>query len=494
MSTTDNLKAIEGMEPRSVWKHFAEIAAIPRCSRHEEKVRAFVESFADEHGLEHETDSGGNVVIRKPAHPTMAGAPGVVLQGHLDMVCEKNQGVGHDFSADPITLVRDGEWIRARDTTLGADNGIAVAMGLALLADPDAVHGPLEVLFTVDEEDGLIGAANLDGGLVKGRRLINLDSEDEGIFYIGCAGGQNTEGWIPVQSEPTGGALPSGIAAEVSVTGLRGGHSGSDIHEGRGNAIVLAVRFLWNAARAMNLRLYKADGGGMHNAIPREMFSGVVVGVDDYEKLEKLAGVYQEYFKEELGDIEPGLSLSVKRAEKQPERVLSGESTDRLLSALYAIPHGVTAMSRSIEGLVDTSTNLAAIHLDENEAHILTSQRSTFSSARDDLADRIRSIVEHAGGRVQYTGVYPSWIPETNSPLVRLAEEVFERQHGKKPQVTAIHAGLECGVIGEKFPGTTMISFGPDIEGAHTPEERVHHESTTRVWNFLIEVLKELRS
>lgn len=494
MSIKDNLNTIEGMEPRNVWKHFAEIAAIPRCSQHEDKICAFVESFADEHGLEHDKDSAGNIVIRKPAHPSMADAPGVVLQGHLDMVCEKNQGVGHDFSSDPITLVRDGEWLRARETTLGADNGIAVAMGLALLADPDAVHGPMEVLLTVDEEDGLIGAANLDGGLVKGRRLINLDSEDEGIFYIGCAGGQNTEGWLPVQSEPTGGALPSGIAAEVSVTGLKGGHSGSDIHEGRGNAIVLAVRFLWKAARSMDLRLYMADGGGMHNAIPREMFAGVMVGVDDYEKLEKLSGEFEAYFREELGDIEPGLRLSVSRAAKQPEQVLSGESTDRLLATLYALPHGVTAMSRAIDGLVDTSTNLAAIHLDGNEAHILTSQRSTFAGARDDLADRIRSIIEHAGGRVKYAGVYPSWIPETGSPLVRLAEEVFERQYGRKPEVTAIHAGLECGVIGEKFPGTTMISFGPDIHGAHTPEERVHLESTTRVWNFLIEVLKELRS
>lgn len=493
MSVKDNLNAIEGIAPERVWQQFAEISAIPRCSGNEEKIRSFIESFADKHGLEHESDSVGNVVVRKPAHSSMLDAPAVVLQGHLDMVCEKNQGVEHDFSIDPITFVRDGDWLRANNTTLGADNGIAVAMILALLEDPEAVHGPLEALFTVDEEEGLIGAAGLSSGFVNGRRLINLDSEEEGIFYIGCAGGQNTEGWLPMQSEPAGAGIPSGVAATVSITGLQGGHSGSNIHEGRGNAIVLGARFLWHAARAMSLRIYSADGGGMHNAIPREMFAGVIVAVDDLAKLEALAEEYAKIYREELGDIEPDLRLKVERADRQPERHLTGESTEQLLDTLYALPNGVTAMSRKIAGLVDSSTNLAAIHLTETEAHILTSQRSTFSSARDDLADRIKAIVEHAGGRVTYSGVYPSWPPEPDSSLMRLSKETFSRLNGRDPHVTAIHAGLECGVLGERFPGSSMISFGPDIRGAHTPEERVHLKSTERVWSFLLEVLKHLK-
>ncbi|HUX20833.1 MAG TPA: beta-Ala-His dipeptidase, partial [Spirochaetia bacterium] len=331
MSVKDNLNAVAGTAPARVWQHFAEIAAIPRCSGNEEKIRYFIEQFAEKHGLDHEADPAGNLVVRKPAHPTMKDAPAVVLQGHLDMVCEKNQGVTHDFSVDPITLVRDGEWLRAKDTTLGADNGIAVAMALTLLEDPDAVHGPLEALFTVDEEEGLIGATNMRRGFVKGRRLINLDSEEEGIFYIGCAGGQNTEGWLPMQSEPSGAGIPSGVGATVSITGLRGGHSGSNIHEGRGNAIVLGVRFLWHAARKMPLRIFMAEGGGLHNAIPREMFAGLIVAVDDYEKLEKLAAEYAAIFRDEFGDIEPDMRLELKRADKQPERHLSGESTERLL-------------------------------------------------------------------------------------------------------------------------------------------------------------------
>lgn len=407
MSVKDNLNVVEGLAPGQVWKYFAEIAAIPRCSEKEERIRSFIEEFAEKHGLEHESDPAGNLVVRKASHPSMRDAPAVVLQGHLDMVCEKNQGVAHDFSVDPISLVKDGEWLRAKDTTLGADNGIAVAMMLALLADPDAVHGPLEALFTVDEEEGLIGATNLRPGFINGRRLINLDSEEEGIFCIGCAGGQNTEGWLPMQSEPSGAGIPSGVGVTFSITGLRGGHSGSDIHEERGNAIVLGVRFLWHAARKLPLRIFMVKGGGLHNAIPREMFAGLLVAVDDYDKLEKLAAEYLAIFREELGDIEPDMRLELKRTDKLPELHLSGESTERLLDTLYALPNGVIGMSRKIDGLVDSSTNLAAIHLTETEAHILTSQRSTFASVRDDLADRIKAIVEHSGGGSNIAGFIP---------------------------------------------------------------------------------------
>lgn len=490
----ENLASVEGMEPAAIWREFARIAAIPRCSEKEERIRAYIESFAEDRGFEYESDSVGNIVVRKPAHERMREAPPIVLQGHLDMVCEKNQGVGHDFTSDPIRLVRDGEWLRAKNTTLGADNGIAVAMILALLDDRSAVHGPLEALFTVNEEGGLVGATKLDGSLVRGRRLINLDSEEEGIFIIGCAGGQNTEGSVPVQREPAGSGVASGIAVRLSVTGLRGGHSGSDIHEGRGNAIVLAVRFLWHAAREMRLLLTSLDGGGLHNAIPRECFAGFVVGVDDYEGLETMARDYEHAVAEELGDLEPGLSIRVERSSALPENHVDGESTSRLLDTLYALPHGVVAMSRRIPGLVDTSTNLAAVHLEAHEARILTSQRSTFASARDDVADRIRAVVEHGGGRVAFSGVYPSWPPEKDSSLIRLCRDTYARRTGGSPVVTAIHAGLECGVLGEKLEGAQMISFGPAIEGAHTPEERVDIASTGRVWELLLEVLAGLSS
>jgi len=493
MSINDNLNAIRGLPPEKVWIQFARISEIPRCSEHEERIRAHIEEFAKEHGLESKTDSAGNLLVKKPAHPKMGGAPAVILQGHLDMVCEKNQGTAHEFSRDPISLVKEGDWLRARDTTLGADNGIAVAMMLAILEDPGIEHGPLEALFTVDEEGGLIGASGLENGFAEGNRLINLDSEDEGIFYIGCAGGQNTEGWLPMQVEPAGAGVPSGVSASFSVTGLQGGHSGSDIHEGRGNAIVLGVRFLWHAARAMELRIHSLDAGGLHNAIPRELFAGLVVGVDDYEKLERLVDAYRKIYREELGDIEADLRLALEKQERRPETHLTAESTGRLLDTLYAIPNGVTAVSRKIAGLIDSSTNLAAVHLSKSEAHILTSQRSTYGSARDDLADRIRAIIEQTGGRVKYSGVYPSWLPEPDSPLIRLCKEIHSKMRGKDPIVTAIHAGLECGVLGEKLPGTSMISFGPDIEGAHTPQERVHIESTARIWSYLLEVLKNLR-
>jgi dipeptidase D len=285
MGTNENLQQVADMEPQEVWKQFAQISAIPRCSEHEEKIRSYIEEFAQKRGIEHRTDGAGNLVVRKSAHPSMSDAPAVVLQGHLDMVCEKNQGVAHDFGVDPITLVRDGGWLRGKNTTLGADNGIAIAMILALLEDNEALHGPLEALFTIDEEGGLVGATGLAPDLVSGRLLLNLDSEEEGIFYIGCAGGQNTEGTLPMQSEPAGAGIASATAVSFSITGLRGGHSGSDIHEGRGNAIVLGTRFLWHVAQRMEMRLFRLDGGGLHNAIPREFFAGFIVGVNEYDAL-----------------------------------------------------------------------------------------------------------------------------------------------------------------------------------------------------------------
>ncbi|HUZ17371.1 MAG TPA: aminoacyl-histidine dipeptidase [Spirochaetia bacterium] len=491
-SADANLRTISGLEPESVWRQFAGIASVPRCSQHEEKIRDYVARFAEERKLEWQADAAGNMIVRKPGSKGREKRPTVVVQGHLDMVCEKNEGTEHDFSRDPIRLVVDGDWLRASGTTLGADNGLAVAMALALLDDPGIEHPPLEALFTVDEEGGLVGATKLDGSIVSGKTILNLDSEEEGTFYIGCAGGCNTEGWVPMQQEPGLAGIPSSVALTVSVTGLRGGHSGAEIHEGRGNAIRLGARFLWNAARKFELRVFRAEGGGMHNAIPRELFAGVVVGQGDVQAFEQMAAEYQTLFRAELADIEPGLTLAVRRADEQPVRHLTEESSDRLLSVLYSLPHGVDSMSREIAALVASSTNLAAIHLSEHEAHILTSQRGSLDSMTQDLSDRVGAIVEHAGGRIKTFGIYPGWPPEPDSQLVKLCSRTYSKLNGKEPEIKAIHAGLECGVLGQKVPGSSLISFGPDIRGAHTPDERVHVQSTDRMWRFLLEVLKEL--
>lgn len=486
-----NIAVVAGLEPAAVWRQFARIAEVPRCSEHEEKIRQLVVDFAKERGYGWKVDSAGNLVVRKPAAGGLVSRPTTVIQGHLDMVCEKNEGTPHDFGTDPIRFALDGEWLRASGTTLGADNGIAVAMALAILDDRTIEHGPLEALFTVNEEGGLVGATKLDGSMVSGRIVLNLDSEEEGTFYIGCAGGCNTEGWLPVQAEPVG--IASGVPLAVSVKGLRGGHSGAEIHEGRGNAIHLGARFLWNVSQKLALRVYRADGGGLHNAIPREFFAGVIVGEENLAEIERLAAEHLATYRSELGDIEPSLSLEVRRVDEQPARHLNEDSTDRLLTTLYTLPHGVRAMSRRVPGLVDGSTNLAAVHLSEHEAHILTSQRGTLDSMTVDLSDRIRAIIEHAGGRIKTFGSYPGWQPDPDSELAKVCATLYEELAGRQPKVTAIHAGLECGVLSRKLPGAQLISFGPNVRGAHTPDERVDVPSTGRVWRFLLELLKRIR-
>ncbi len=481
-------EAMRGAEPEALWRHFGEIARIPRCSKHEERIREFVVIFAREHGLRCRVDEAGNVAVEKKAHPGRESRPRVVLQGHLDMVCEQNRGSRHDFSADPIALVRDGDWLRSGGTTLGADNGIAVAAALAVLEDPSIEHGPLQALFTVDEESGLVGAARMDPTLVQGAYLLNLDSEDEGVFYVGCAGGQNTEGWIPVETE----AAPSGVPVTIAMTGLRGGHSGTEIHLGLGNAIALGNRFAWRALQRVPLHVYDVSGGGLHNAIPRELFLKAIVRREDFAELSELARLSKRDYALELGDIEPGLDLTVTENGERPERSLTPESVRRLVDALYGLPHGVVAMSRKMPGLVETSTNLAAAHLERGELHVLTSQRAERASAREDVAAKVSAVIRAAGGRVEQAGIYSSWPADPDSELVRICRTVYRRQTGKDPVVKAVHAGLECGVIGEKVPGIQMISFGPDIAGAHTPDERVSIPSCARVWKLLLEILRSL--
>lgn len=484
----------------ALWRHFAAIAAIPRCSREEARVRSYVIETAEALGLTYATDSAGNVVVRKPAGrdyaPVADGeATPVVLQGHLDMVCEKNFDTPHDFTTEGIRLVRDGDWLRADGTTLGADNGIAVAMMLALLESDDATLPALECLFTVDEETGLTGAVGLDPSLITGRRLINLDSEEEGYFCIGCAGGTNTYGSVPLVWEERATDASAGarsVTLQITVGGLRGGHSGVDIHEERGNAVVLGGRVL---AALLDLdppvRLATIRGGDKHNAIPRECRLVVTGGAAQRAVIEQTCATLAGTFRGEFGASEPELSVSIQETEAAA-RVMGASSARTVARTLLALPHGVLGMSRAIPGLVETSSNLAAVEIRDGALSILTSQRSSQASLVTLAARTVGAVVELAGGSVRNAEGYPAWPPRSDSALRETAIEVFRAQYARDPEIGVIHAGLECGVIGDKAGGMDMISLGPDMDGVHTPNERLNIPSTERTWSLLTGILHAL--
>ncbi|MFW5711887.1 MAG: beta-Ala-His dipeptidase, partial [Spirochaetota bacterium] len=375
-----------GIAPEKVWRFFEEISQIPRCSQNEDQIRDYLKKFAEDRNLKSVQDEVGNLVIKKPATKGHENAKGVVLQGHMDMVCEKNASTQHDFSKDPIKLVKDGDWLKADGTTLGADNGIAVAMALAVLDSDDIQHGPIEALFTTDEESGLTGALGLDPSILDGRILLNMDSEEEGVFYIGCAGGVTTSGWCPIEWSPT----PEGyVYYKLSVTGLKGGHSGGDIHEDRGNAIKLAVRLLWNLLEKVDIRIATLEGGGKHNAIPRECFVTFVAPANQQESTLQIVDNIRTNISSEILDIEPNLQVTLEHEQTTPEKVLSPKATFKAINCLFMMPHGVDEMSRAIPGLVETSTNLASVNLQDYEVQIVTSQRSSMVSKRDNMANRI---------------------------------------------------------------------------------------------------------
>ena len=489
--SNENLQAIEGLAPENIWRRFAELSSIPRCSKQEGQVREWLLRVAREAGLDHTTDATGNVLIRKEGSGPPANTPAVALQAHIDMVCEKNRGTEHDFAEDPIRLVVDGEWVRADRTTLGADNGIAVAMMVALLAG-EYEHPPLECLFTVDEESGLTGALKLDPNLLTAKKLINIDSEEEGHFCIGCAGGRNSHGSLPITTNPV-----SGKSFRFFVSGLRGGHSGINIGEGRGNSVELGGRALYDLFRKQSeLLLVSVKGGDKHNAIPREFEAQLLLpdsaapGAED--TLRSWVDRWRTLFAEELGDIEGGLTLSLEPLSEGAASAMDRETSDRVVRLLAALPHGVLVMSRAVEGLVETSTNLAAVRLEAGALKILTSQRSSLATGVDDAARRVRAPIELAGGSVSEAEGYPAWPPNPDSRLLADAVRAYRTVTEEDPIVEAVHAGLECGVIGDKYPGMEMISFGPDIEGAHTPEERVRTASVERSWRFLLQLLREV--
>lgn len=480
---------LQGIEPEKVWRFFEEISQIPRCSQNEEQIRTYLKKFAEQRNLNTAQDAVGNLVIKKPATQGNEKAKGVILQGHMDMVCEKNSTTQHDFSKDPIKLYKDGDWLKADGTTLGADNGIAIAMALAVLDSNTIEHGPLEALFTTDEESGLTGALGLDPAILDGRILVNMDSEEEGVFYIGCAGGVTTSGWCPIEWSPT----PEGyVYYKLSVTGLRGGHSGGDIHENRGNAIKFGVRILWNLLEKVDVRIATLEGGGKHNAIPRESFVTFVAPENQQENILQIVDDIRHNISIEYQDIEPDLDITLEHIQEAPEKVLSPKATFKAINCLFMMPHGVDEMNRSIPGLVETSTNLASVTLQDYEVQIITSQRSSMVSKRDNMANRITAILRCPGARVSYAAVYPAWTPDPENPLIDVFKSVYQKLNNSDPEFTAIHAGLECGVIGDKFPDMTMISFGPDMQEVHTPNERLSISSVERIWKMLIEALKSL--
>lgn len=479
-------KEINQLQPERLWHYFLEICKIPRPSRKEEKIAAFIRDFAIRQKLECIIDETGNVLVRKPAIPGHENRKAVILQSHLDMVCEKNSDTVHDFDRDPVQPRIDGEWIKAKGTTLGADDGIGIAAALAILEATDIPHGPLEALFTMDEETGLTGAFALAPDFLKGRILLNLDSEDEGQLFIGCAGGKDSVATFDLETVP----VPAGsVAYKLSITGLKGGHSGDDIHKGLGNAVMLLNRFLWNAAVDFDVRIADIDSGNLRNAIAREGFALVTLPEGKSRDFEKAVREYHDIFTLELHSTEPGLSFIAEKV-KTPSEVMETGLQNRLLNAVYACPHGVIAMSRDIPNFVETSTNLASVKIREGKIIVTTSQRSSVESSKKDIADMVGCVFSLAGARVEHSSGYPGWQPNPDSDILRTTVDAYRRLFKQEPQVLAIHAGLECGLVGAIYPGMDMVSFGPTIKGAHSPDERLNIPSTVKFWELTLEVLK----
>jgi len=481
--------SLGGFEPKGLWKHFEKILSIPHCSGNETQLGEYFLSYAKSKGLEADRDERGNIVIRVPATPGHEKAPTIVLQGHLDMVGEKNSDVEHDFFKDPIKVQVEGEWLTAIGTTLGADNGIGLAAGLAVAEAEDIVHGPIEVLATVDEEVGLTGAAELQPGFLKGMTLLNLDSEELGAAYIGCAGGGDTTIKFPVTIVDA----PAGTKSyTIKVSGLRGGHSGIDIIEQRGNAIKVLARILGNAMKTQPIHLAEIKGGNKRNAIPREAFAQLNVLETAIDDLATLIEDETEKIRIELGGREKDLTVTIGPSDTAQPKVMDEKSQKTLINLLVALPHGVEQMSYDIEGLVETSNNLATIITGGNEVKIGTSTRSSIKSSLQALRDRISATALLAGAQVDENDPYPGWMPNLESNILKVVQKVHKDVFGKEPEMKAIHAGLECGIIGEKYPGMDMVSFGPWIEHPHSPEERVNIPSVETFWKLLGAVLKEL--
>lgn len=482
-----NNSILADLEPKSLFRFFGEILSIPRPSKHEEKMTEYLINWAKERNLEYVSDEIGNVIIRKGATKGKENSPWVCLQSHIDMVCEKNSDKDFDFEKDAIVPKIEGEWLKADGTTLGADDGIGVATALAILDANDIEHGPIECLFTVDEETGLSGAEALSADVLKSRILLNLDSEDEGEIFIGCAGGIDTVAKLPFDKEET----PDAPAFKIMVKGLKGGHSGDDINKGLACANKLLNRILWSLDKEMDLRLACFDGGNLRNAIAREAYATFVVAQADVELMKEIVEKFAVDLKYEFRTTEPDMEITLSEAEK-PAFVVDMLSQDNLLNVLYACPHGVLAMSREIPGFVETSTNLASVKMKEDHFFITTSQRSSVESAKYAAAYRVESCFLLAGADVEHGDGYPGWAPNPESKILKIAVDAYKKLFNKEPIVRAIHAGLECGLIGEKYPGMDMISYGPTLRGVHSPDERLEIKTVELYWKHTLEILKNI--
>ncbi len=477
---------IRNLKPELLWKYFDEISTVPRCSKHEEKIGEYILSVAKKSGLTAKKDKAGNIVIMVPATPGHEKADTVVLQGHLDMVCEKNSEVKHDFSRDPIEARVQGDWVTASGTTLGADNGIGMAAALSLIEDRSAVHGPLELLFTTDEETGLNGARGIEPGFLKGKILLNLDSEEEGAFSIGCAGGADSDISLPIVRT----APRPGKTFKVGLSGLRGGHSGIDIHTGRGNAVQLLARMLYRIKVPYSLA--NLEGGNKHNAIPREGFAVVTVQDKHVETFTKALNREFEDIRFEYKAVEKDMKLVFEDVKGKKAEPMNDKSRIKFLCLLLGLPHGVMAMSQEISDLVESSNNVAIVRSKGKKASVYTSTRSSILSALEAVRTKIETVALLAGATIKHLEGYPAWTPNLNSGILKTMKSVYTRLTGKEAHVTAIHAGLECGIIGEKVPGMDMISFGPELKNPHSPDERVHIGSVARFRELLLETLREL--
>ncbi|MDE6779613.1 MAG: aminoacyl-histidine dipeptidase [Alistipes sp.] len=479
-------KNLTSLSPALVWKHFARIVSIPRPSSHEERIRRYVLDVAGELGLECREDAAHNVYVRKPATPGMENRRGIVLQAHLDMVPQKNNDKTFDFLTDPIEAYIDGEWVTADGTTLGADNGIGVAAILAVLEDKEIVHGPVEALFTATEETGMDGAFGLEKGMLQGEILLNLDSEQEGELYVGCAGGldANITFRYNAQTAPTQGYAPM----KIEVKGLKGGHSGIQIGYQRANANKLLFRLLRTAGSKMEILLASIDGGGLRNAIPREATAVVLVGEEQTKTLRELTAEYEKTVRKEFDGIEDSISITVAECDA-PQNIIPAETAACLTRAVIGCPNGVQKMSMAMPGLVQTSTNLARVVSDGETVRIQCLLRSSVNSEKEELGEAIASVFELAGAKVELTGSYDGWNPDMRSPILAAMRSSYEALFGTEPAVTAIHAGLECGIIGSKYPDMDMISFGPTICFPHSPDEKVDIASVGKFYDFLLHTL-----
>jgi dipeptidase D len=480
-------KALADLEPQSVWKHFAALAAIPRRSGREAAARDYVVGIAKSLGLDAVHDSAGNTVIHKPAHAGREAAPMVLLQGHLDMVCEKNEGTAHNFDTDPISIVRNDDWLKANGTTLGADNGVGVASALAVMESTDIAHGPLEFAFTIDEESGLTGAVEFPAGLLKAKYFLNLDNEETGTLCIGCSGGIKTTARRKVMLKP----VSKGEGYRIKVGGLKGGHSGIDIHQGRGNALRILGGVLHSVLDSLPVKIASIDGGSAQNAIPREAVAVVVMNPAKEKKLRSLVAKAESEARNDLGGFDAGVSITVDKVSRL-EMVFSTGDTRNVIAPLLSVPHGVLAMSPDVPGLTQNSTNLAIISTKGDTVEFVTSQRSAIDSSMLSAARMVATVFRLAGYNVEHSGRYPGWKPEPHSDIVNKAQAVHEELFGAPAKLIAMHAGLECGVIGEKYPGMQMVSFGPTIIGAHSPDERVQISTVQSFWKYLTVVLEKI--